>query len=79
MDPWVLPSHYEPRFPLSTVEVSYQAIINTTIDPISVPPTVSEEPEEAYLPSWAENSLYTDDCLDMVLPSDEAILEAMSE
>ena len=77
-DPWVLPSHYEHEVPLSVVEVSYQAIVNTTVDPISVPPTVSEEPEEAYLPAWAENSLYIDNCLDMVLPLDEAILEAMS-
>ena len=78
MDPWVLPSHYEPEVPLSVVELAYQAIVNTTVDPISVPPTVLEEPEEAYLPAWAEKSLYTDDCLDMVLPSYEAILEAMS-
>ena len=77
-DPWVLPSHHELEVHLSAVEVAYQAIVNTIVDPISVPPTVLEEPEEAYLPAWAENSLYTDDCLDMVLPSDEAILEAMS-
>ena len=78
MDPWVLPSHHEPEVPLSIVEVAYQAIIHTTIDPILVPLTVSEEPEESYLPAWAENSLYIDDCLDMVFPSDKAILEAMS-
>ena len=40
-DPWVLPSHHELEVPLSTVEVAYQAIIHTTIDPISVPLTVS--------------------------------------
>ena len=28
--------------------------------------------------AWAENSLHSIDCLDTVLPSDEAILEAMS-
>ena len=77
-NPWVLPSHHEPEVPLSTMEVDYQAIINTTVDPVSIPLTVSEEPEESYLPAWAENSLYTDDCLDMVLHSDEAILEFMS-
>ena len=60
------------------MEVVYQAIINTTVDPISVLPTVSEELEEAYLPALARNSLHNDDYLDMVLPSDEAILEAMS-
>ena len=63
--------------PLSAVEVAYQAIVNTTTDPISIPPTVLEESEEAYLSAWEENSLYSYDCLDMVFPSDEAILEAM--
>ena len=78
-DPWVLPSHYEPKVPLLALQVAYKAIVNTTVDPILIPPTVSEELEEVYLPAWAENFLYTDDCLDLVFPSDEAILEAMSE
>ena len=63
--------------PLSVAEVAYQAIIHTDVDPIPVPLTVLEELEEAYLPAWAENYLHSRDCLDMVLPSDEAILEAM--
>ena len=37
IDPWVLPSHHEPEVPLSAMEVAYQAIIHTTIDPIPVP------------------------------------------
>ena len=53
IDPWVLPSHHEPEVPLSVVEVAYQAIIHTTIDPVLVPLTVSEEQEESYLPAWA--------------------------
>ena len=77
-DPWVLPTCHKPQVPLSAVEVAYQAIVNTTSDSISTPSTVSEESKEAYLPTWEENSLYSDDCLDMVLPLDEAILEAMS-
>ena len=76
-DPWVLPSHHELEVPLLVVEVGYQAITKTTVDPILVPLTVSEELEEAYLPAWAENSFHSTDCLDMVLPYDEAILEAM--
>ena len=76
-DPWVLPSHHEPEVPLSVAEVAYQVIVHTTVDPISVPLIVLEELEESYLPAWAENSLHSIDCLDMVLPSDEAILEAM--
>ena len=57
--------------------MAYQAITQTIVDPIMVPLTISEELEEVYLPTWAENSLHSTDCLDMVLPSDEAILEAM--
>ena len=55
-DPWVLPTHHEPQVPLSIVKVAYQAIINTTVDPISTPSTVLEESEEAYVPDWVENS-----------------------
>ena len=62
--------------PLSTIEVSYQAIFDAIDYSITTPP-VSEESDEAHLPSWAENSTYSYDCLDMVFPSDEAILEAM--
>ena len=77
-DPWVLPTHHEPEVTLSVVEVAYQDITQTTIDPIPVPLLVSEELEEVYLPAWAEKSLHSIDFLDTVLPSDEAILEAMS-
>ena len=77
-DPWVLPSPHELEVPLSSVEVAYQAITQTNVDPIPDPLIVSEDVEEVYLPAWAKNSLHSIDCLDMVLPSDEAILEAMS-
>ena len=43
IDPWFLPSRHEPEVPLSAVKVVYQAIIHTTVDPILVPLTVSEE------------------------------------
>ena len=76
-DPWVLPSRHELDVPLSAVEVAYKAIIQTTVDPILVPLTVSKELKEAYLPAWEENYLHSRDCLDMVFPCDEAILEAM--
>ena len=76
-DPWVLPSHHELEVPLSAAEVAYQAITHTVVDPITVPLTVLEELEEVYLPAWAENSLHSRYWLDMVLPSDESILEAM--
>ena len=76
-DPWVLPTHHEPKVPLSAVEVAYQAITQTTIDPIPFPLSVLEELEEVYFPALAEKSLHSTDCLHMVLPSNEAILEAM--
>ena len=63
--------------PLSIVEVDYQAITQTTVDLIPYPLIVSEDLEEVYFPIWAENSLHYMNFLDMVLPSDEAILEAM--
>ena len=62
---------------LLVAEVAYQSIIHTAIVPILVPLTVSGELEEGYVPAWAVNSLHSRDCLDMVFPSDEAILEAM--
>ena len=57
--------------------MAYQAIVHTVVDSIPVPLIVSEESKESYFPAWAENSLHSRDCLDMVLPLDEAILEAM--
>ena len=49
IDPWVLPSHHEPKVPLSVAEVAYQAIIHIAVDPVLVPLAVSEELEEASL------------------------------
>ena len=63
--------------PLSAVEVAYQAITQTTVDPIPDPLIVSDDLEEVYMPAWAENSLHSIDCLNTILPSDEAIMEAM--
>ena len=50
-DPWVIPTHHEPEVPLSVVEVAYQAITQTTVDPIPVPLSVSKELEEVYFPA----------------------------
>ena len=76
-DPWILPTPQEPEVPLSAVEVAYQAITQATADPIPDLLTVSDDLEEVYLSAWAENSLHSIDCLDTILPSNEAILEAM--
>ena len=77
-DPWVLPSRNEPQVTLSIVELAYKSIVDTIVDSITPPSTVSKESEDAYFPSWAENSLYSYDFLDMVFPLDEAILEVMN-
>ena len=63
-DPWVLPLPHERKVPLSAVEVAY---------PIPDPLTVSDDLEEFYFPAWAKKSSHSIDCLDMVLPSNEAI------
>ena len=77
-DPWVFPTPHEPKVPLPAVEVGYQAITQAAADPILNPLIVLDDLEEVYLPAWAKNSLHSIDFLDTVLPSDEAILEAMS-
>ena len=77
-NPWVLPTPHEPEVPLSAVEVAYQALTQATVDPILDPLTVSDDLDEVYSPAWAENSSHSIDCLDTILPFDEAILEAMS-
>ena len=61
-DPWVLPSPHKLEVPLSAVEVAYQAITQTTTDPIPDPLTVSEDLEEFYFPAWVKNSLHSTDC-----------------
>ena len=76
-EPWVLPSCHEPQVPLSTVEVTYQAIFNSTVDSIATPSSISKESNEAYMPAWVEKYTYSYDYLDMVFPLDETILEAM--
>ena len=62
--------------PLSATKVFFQTIFDATDDSVSSP-LVSEESNESYFPAWAENSTYSYNCLDMVFPSDESLLEAM--
>ena len=38
----------------------------------------TEEEDPYVLPAWEVQSSHAHDCLDMVFPSDEAIIEAMS-
>ena len=75
-DPWIFPSQDDIEVPLLVAKVSYQSIFDATYDSILTPP-ISKELDEAYFPAWEENSTYSYEFLDMVLPSDEAIMEAM--
>jgi hypothetical protein len=81
--PWILPSpsatmdetrHSSMSMPLSTTEVAYslvqQALVNTD-------PTPTQELDPLLDPIWAQGSLAHINSLDLVLPSDEALIEAM--
>jgi hypothetical protein len=83
-DPWILPSpsttmdetgHLCMSTPLSVVEVAYslvrQASTNTDLTP-------AQELDPLLEPIWAQGSLANTDSLDLVFPSDEAVIEAMT-
>jgi hypothetical protein len=80
---WVLPSpsesvegrvHAGMAMPLPVAEIAYQATQQETTYPN---PTSSwkEEDNQFLEPVWAHNSLTSLDYLDIVLPSNEAIIE----
>jgi hypothetical protein len=85
-DPWNLPSltssikgqsHDGMAMPLSTTEIAYQAILDSSVNPDPIPlQTVEEDP--VLRPVWATSLSFSHDFLDETLPSDEAILEAMN-
>jgi hypothetical protein len=83
--PWTLPPLSTSRekmecirmtMPLSTMEIAYQAIqhANTDGDPS---PSHMKKVDPILEPVWALNSSNSHDFLDIVIPSDEEILEAM--
>jgi hypothetical protein len=83
-DPWTLPSPSNSMegiknlgmdMPLSTVEVAYNIFQQASSNPDLVPP---QKLDPFLEPIWAQYSLVTQDPLDLVFPSDEAILEAMN-
>jgi hypothetical protein len=83
-DPWTLPSpssmmegtgHHGMAMPLSMVEVVYSIVQQASADP---DPTPAQELDPISEPTWARGSLADTDSLDLVLPSDEAIIEAMT-
>jgi hypothetical protein len=80
-DPWILPSpsatmdetgHSDMSMPLSVADsLVQQASSNPD-------PTPTKELDPLLEPIWAQVSLTTIDSLDLVLPSDEAVIEAMT-
>ena len=83
-DPWILPSpsatmegtrHPGISMPLSTAEVAYSLVQQSLIDTDPIPAQELDPPLE---PIWAQGSLADTDSLDLVLPSDEAVIEAMT-
>ena len=82
-DPWILPTPstssepIETSVPLPAAMIAYQANINSVAEPCSSS-SQTEEEDPYVLPTWAVQSSHAHDYLDMVFPSDEAIIEAMS-
>jgi hypothetical protein len=83
-DPWTLPSPSSTMdetgqvgmaTPLSATEVAYSLVQQTSTTPDLIP---IQELEPLLEPIWAQDSLTNIDSLDLVLPSDEAIIEEMT-
>jgi hypothetical protein len=83
-DPWILPSpsatmdgtgHPGMSMPLSAAEVAYSLVQQASAN---TDPTPAQEFDPLLEPIWAQGSLADTDSLDLVLPSDEAIIEAMT-
>jgi hypothetical protein len=83
-DPWILPSpsvmmdgigHSGMSMPLSAVEVAYSLVQQASAH---TDPTPAQEFDPLLEPIWAQGSLADTDSLDLVLPSDEAVIEAMT-
>jgi hypothetical protein len=83
-DPWILPSplatvdeigHAGMSMPLLTAEVAYSLVQQDLATPDPAPTQELDPPLESI---WAQGSLASTDSLDIVFPSDEAIIEAMT-
>jgi hypothetical protein len=61
--------------PLSTIEVAYSLVQQALANP---DPTPAQELDPLLEPIWAQGSLSNIDSLDLVLHSDEEVIEAMT-
>jgi hypothetical protein len=61
--------------PLSATKVAYSLVQQASAN---TDPTPAQELDPSLEPIWAQVSLTDTDSLDLVLPSDEAIIEAMT-
>jgi hypothetical protein len=83
-DPWILPSllammddtgHLSMSMPLFVAEVAYSLVQQASAN---TDPTPAQELDPLLEPIWAQGSLTNFDSLDLVLPSDEAVIEVMT-
>jgi hypothetical protein len=83
-DPWILPSpsammdetrHAGMSMPLLATEVAYSRVQQTSASPDL---TLAQELDPLLEPIWAQGSLATTDLLDLVFPSDEVVIEAIT-
>jgi hypothetical protein len=83
-DPWILPSpsatmdetgHPGMSMPLSVAKVAYSLVQQASANS---DPTPIQELDPLLEPIWAQGSLANTNSLDLVLPSDEAVIEAMT-
>jgi hypothetical protein len=83
-DPWILPSpsntmegtgHPGMSMPLSTTKVAYSLVQQ---DSANLDPTLAQEFDPLLESIWAQGSLANTDSLELVLPSDESVIEAMT-
>jgi hypothetical protein len=81
---WILPfpsatmdetGHSGMSMPLSAAEVAYSLVHQASATP---DPTPAQDLGPLPEPIWAQGSLATIDSLDLVLPSDEVVIEAMT-
>jgi hypothetical protein len=72
---WMRQGHAGMSTPLSAAEVAYSLVQQASATPDPIP---AQELDPLLEPIWAQDSLANTDSLDLVLPSDEAIIEAMT-